>query len=516
MKVPFVFCPYRAALFLLSLSTSAPALTVPVAKDTFSGSKGTIAAASGKGVTLAVNAKQTGLIAFDLNDTAVVPEAILATNVQSATLRLYVVSSNAPANGGTVTVHTVTSTWQETFTGAAQPLPTFDATPVATISAAELKAKTFVNVPLTDAIVTALQNGNINGFALRTSDAKTKVTFASKEGPAAGYSTELEIVANTGLDGAGNISANNLTLSGNLQAAGATFTGLFRVSTAFAVEAHPANNPGDPDTNIFVGKQAGLTNSTGQLNTFIGSYSGVFNTVGNNNSFFGANAGRATTTGDNNSFFGTGAGFTNTTGASNTSVGSSAGFMNDTGIANTFLGVNAGRNSSTGSQNTCVGGGSGLSLMTESKNTFLGDSSGGAPGITNSTALGQGASVTISNAVVLGNNCSVGIGTSAPNSTLQVAGSLSLPVRSSGQNVQTLTSSDYVLISTAGGATVVLPVMSTGIAGRVYVVKNRGNSAITLGSPIPNETIDGAATLSIPAGTAAQVISNGSVWFKIN
>ena len=516
MKVPFDLCSYRAAVFLLSLSASAQALTVPVARDTFSGSKGTIAAASGKGVTLTVNVKQTALVAFDLNDTAVLPEAIQASNVQSATLRLYVVSSNALTTGGTVTVRAVTSPWQETFTGAAQPLPSIESTVLATIPAAELKAKTFVNVPLTAAVVAALENGSINGFALQTSDSKTKVTFASKEGPAAGYSAELEIVANTGLDSDGNLSANNLTLSGNLQAAEATFTGLFRASSSFVVETSPANNPGDPDTNIFAGKLSGKTNTTGQLNTFIGAYSGAVNTVGNNNSFFGAKAGQGNTTGEGNSFFGAGAGISNTTGGFNTSVGAAAGLLNTTGEINTFVGTNAGRNNSTGAQNTCLGGNSGLSLMTESKNTFLGDSSGGAAGITNSTALGQGAMVTISNAVVLGNNCSVGIGTTAPNSTLQVAGSLSLPVRTSNQGVQTLTATDYVLVSTAGGATVVLPTMSSGIVGRVYIVKNRASSAITLGSPIPTETIDGAATLSIAAGTAAQVISNGSVWFKIN
>jgi hypothetical protein len=457
-------------------------------------------------VALAVNQKQTALVAFALTDTAVVPQSIQPANIQSATLRLYIVSSNVTAaSPGTVTVHAITSNWQETFTGAPAPLPTIDPNVLATISVAELTPKTYVNVPLTDAVVAALQNGNVHGFALQTAGAKTKVTFASKEGPATGYSAELEIVANTGVDNNGNFSATS-----------ATFDGPLRVSSTFIVEPRPNNNPASLDSNIFIGKNSGQVNSTGQLNTFVGAAAGSLNSDGISNAFFGANAGQQNTHGAGNSFFGTAAGFSNTTGDSNTMVGSFAGFAATTGAENVFLGAGAGSNNSSGAQNTFIGTDSGQTSNTESKNTYIGYATGGAPGITKATAIGYGASVTASNSLILGDNCNVGIGTGSPNSTLQVVGSLSLPVRTSGQNTQFLTASDYVLVSTAGNATVVLPLVSTGVTGRIYIVKNRGNSAITLGSTSPNETIDGAATLSISAGSVAQVISNGTVWFKIN
>jgi len=250
--------------------------------------------------------------------------------------------------------------------------------------------------------------------------------------------------------------------------------------------------------NTFVGGSAGAANTFGGSNVFVGYGAGASNLVGSQDSYFGLNAGNVSTA-SFNSFFGAGAGQHDTTGFGNSAFGNIAGFLVTTGSNNTFL-----------------GGNSGGSITTESKNTFVGDSADGAAGITNSTAIGQGAKVTVSNAVVLGNNCSVGIGTSAPNSMLQVNGSLSLPVKTVvSSSLVGLGDSDYVLINTGTAATtIILP--QPGIAGRIFVVKNRASQAATLAFQSGGASIDGAASLSIATNAVVQVICDGTNWYKIN
>ena len=193
--------------------------------------------------------------------------------------------------------------------------------------------------------------------------------------------------------------------------------------------------------NIFVGEDAGRDNSTGAFNSFFGYLAGVFNTTGVSNAFFGALAGSRNTEGFSNSFFGVSAGGSNTTGNLNSFFGLLAGASNTTGSVNSFFGFDAGVSNSTGSSNSFFGNLAGFhnttgennaffgtfagpSNTTENSNTFIGAFSNGAPSITNATALGAGAIVTQSDSVVLGNNASVGIGTSAPAAKLHVDGSV--------------------------------------------------------------------------------------------
>lgn len=656
-----------AAAALLAGLATAPALTVPVAQDTYSLPTGKVAAGNGNGVNLPVNAKQTALLRFDLSDLAVVPNAIQPGNIKSATLRLYVTSAK-PA--GVVTVRGVTTTWKEHFTGVPVALPTIASPILATIPSGDILPKSFVTVDLTDAVVAALQAGNDFGFALQCSDPAARVLIASKEGAATGYAAELEIVANTATDGNGNLEAHDLEIN-NILANGGTFTSLgavdtvlsgkLSVSNAFVVEPRPNNttaggtfigkdagkNNTTGDLNIFVGGSAGAANTGGYTNTFVGYASGFNNTTGNGNCalgyysgfgittglanvcvgissgrslgtgsyntflgvnagfgmfgdnniaignntgysantgarniFIGSLAGSSSTSGDSNVFLGYQAGALNTadqnvyigeaagkvsTGASqnvyvgfhagtacvaadNTFVGWNAGKTDFLGGQNSFLGANAGanttesfdtffgagagefnttgtrvtsignvagRSNTTGSNNTYVGDASGLSNTVEDNNTFVGQGTNGAAGITNSTAVGQGATVTVSNAVVLGNNCSVGIRTSAPNSVLQVNGSISLPIRTNSVVLAGLDQNDCVLINTANSAGIQLP-SAVGISGRVYYIKNRAGTAATLGTSPVTQTIDGATTLSIPANTCVQIISNGANWFRID
>jgi hypothetical protein len=130
--------------------------------------------------------------------------------------------------------------------------------------------------------------------------------------------------------------------------------------------------------------------------------------------------------------------YSNAGGQNNTAIGYNAIGNNTYSLANTAIGYLSMGNSVGGNSNTAVGysslnynGGVGntsigtftMSLdYTGTYNTALGYASGTAvDGLTNATAIGYGAAVSVSNAIVLGNgSANVGIGTSAPTVLLDV------------------------------------------------------------------------------------------------
>jgi hypothetical protein len=171
--------------------------------------------------------------------------------------------------------------------------------------------------------------------------------------------------------------------------------------------------------NSFFGVDSGYS-STGGQNSFFGNGSGYRTTGGDNNSFFGTVTGYFNTAGDQNSFFGAYAGYANT-GSNNSFFGYGSGVSNSSGHGNVFVGSGVGNNHTSGSNNTFLGALSGDSNTDESNNTFIGSQATGAASITNATALGFKAKVTLSNSLVLGSinganssDTNVGIGTTAP------------------------------------------------------------------------------------------------------
>lgn len=70
-------------------------------------------------------------------------------------------------------------------------------------------------------------------------------------------------------------------------------------------------------------------------------------------------------------------------------------------------------------------------------------------------------------------NGNVGIGTNTPTSTLEVTGSVSMPIRSTSTST-TLGNNDYTLVMNNRNLTITLPAASS-CMGRVYILKNIGN-----------------------------------------
>jgi hypothetical protein len=189
-------------------------------------------------------------------------------------------------------------------------------------------------------------------------------------------------------------------------------------------------------SNTFIGSFAGTANTTGINNAFVGYYAGASNTNLCCNSFFGAGAGQSTNAGGDNAFFGMTAGGFNTSGSCDTFVGSNAGGLNTTGPVNSFFGYQAGYFNTTGGANTFVGANAGTNNSTGANNTAIGDAANvGTFNLINATAIGARAEVDQSNSMVLGSiigkngavsDTNVGIGTSAPQAKLDIAGTSGL------------------------------------------------------------------------------------------
>ena len=158
----------------------------------------------------------------------------------------------------------------------------------------------------------------------------------------------------------------------------------------------------------------------GTNNLFIGqSTSAVMG--GTYNTFMGSMAGQGNTSGSYNTYFGYRAGFPNTVGSHNTFVGYEAGKLNTDGSDNVFIGYNAGQGSQRGQRNLLIGPNAGFEGADGTDNTLLGANAVGVGvGLSNATAIGANARVLTSNAMVLGNNVNVGIGTSTPQNRLEL------------------------------------------------------------------------------------------------
>src|SRR5688572_27630171 len=98
--------------------------------------------------------------------------------------------------------------------------------------------------------------------------------------------------------------------------------------------------------------------------------------------------------------------------------------------------------------------------------------------------------------LVLCTNAQVGIGTTSPNSTLDVRGSFSLSYRAF-TSATTALSTDNTLAFTGSSAAILTLPDATTCAGRVYAVKNLSSSAYTSVLTITtsaSQTIDDSAS----------------------
>jgi hypothetical protein len=163
-------------------------------------------------------------------------------------------------------------------------------------------------------------------------------------------------------------------------------TDRFRFTTQGQIEV--LNSAG----SVFLGEGAGANqdNSLIRYNVFIGYQAGYSNTTGYFNTASGVDVLYSNTTGSYNTASGNYALFSNTTGSYNTASGNYALYSNTTGNDNTASGAGALYSNTMGYNNTAIGYQAGSTLTTGSNNILIGYNA-------------QPSSATVSNEVTIGN-----------------------------------------------------------------------------------------------------------------
>ena len=151
----------------------------------------------------------------------------------------------------------------------------------------------------------------------------------------------------------GNVGIGTTTPGAKLEVAGhiwQTGTG----SSVFIGEGAGAVDDLTENSNVFVGKEAGFSNTEGAANS-ANVYQALYsNTTGEHNTANGTEALFSNTIGNNNTANGSGALYSNTTGEHNTANGAEA-LYNTTGKENTANGSGALYSNTTGERNTADG-----------------------------------------------------------------------------------------------------------------------------------------------------------------
>jgi hypothetical protein len=283
-------------------------------------------------------------------------------------------------------------------------------------------------------------------------------------------------------------------------------------------------------------------NTTSSASVLLGFNAGYSVTAGVYNVIIGARAGQELNE-SASTFIGYGAG-QNTTGGSNTLLGYYAGNRLTTGTNNVFIGNQVAYNASTtitGTNNIAIGTSSGSGLTTNSNNILLGGSTQADAGLYDAYAIGNNTAVTQSNSLIIGNArgtndaVSVGIGTSAPHSSLQVNGTFAVGVVNSfggGSNggPNALDQGRINQTTFVGGYYGLAPSSSSNqyyrlpnpadCPGRVYYLRNNSSGTTAILTVNSGQLIDSAAgsgtaqyTLTT-TGSAKTVIavSDGTNW----
>ncbi|MFY0673383.1 MAG: tail fiber domain-containing protein [Bacteroidia bacterium] len=115
--------------------------------------------------------------------------------------------------------------------------------------------------------------------------------------------------------------------------------------------------PINSNFNLFIGKSAGKTITTGKYNTFLGNTVGEANTAGNANTAVGYGSLSDNTIGQNNASVGYLSLTKNITGTQNSALGSFS-LNNNTASNNSAFGFSSLKNNSSGTQNSAFGSGS--------------------------------------------------------------------------------------------------------------------------------------------------------------
>lgn len=268
--------------------------------------------------------------------------------------------------------------------------------------------------------------------------------------------------------------------------------------------------------NVAVGYNALRAGTTATGNTAVG-YLALENTTANSNTAVGYQTLSLNTTGTWNSAIGQEALSNSLSGSFNTAAGGHALGSNTTGGSNAAIGYNAMLNNTTGSYNVSAGESALSTNTTGSYNVAIGyNADVTANNLTNAIAIGYNAKVSQSNSLVLGGTgtdaVNVGIGTTAPLSTLDLNGSLGMTVKNSqiaGTNNPNNTAS--IWLYTSGAGTITLPAAATN-TNRMYIIVNKTGATLNISS---YTDLMGIAATTLATATSITILSDGANWMQI-
>lgn len=256
---------------------------------------------------------------------------------------------------------------------------------------------------------TGVQNTSVGYYALGSNTTGVQNTAIGREASSGGSTSE------------GNVSVGYQAMSADpdsyyavalgYQALKLGAAGNYNIGIGFRAGYTGITDKVHGTSNIYIGQQAGYSNTQSAENVFIGSNSGR-----NSNYYSSAGSGA-------NACVGPYTGYSLTTGWGNVHVGPYSGYYSTTGSANTFIGgatagaFGAGANMTTGSRNVIIGGfngnANGLDIRTLDSKIVLSDGNGSPSVVVGMSPNGSGAYANDPGMLTVGIGGSVGSGTGA-------------------------------------------------------------------------------------------------------
>jgi len=292
--------------------------------------------------------------------------------------------------------------------------------------------------------------------------------------------------------------------------------------------------------NVFLGYKAGMNTiagaqyKDGSVNVFIGSEAGYSNTTGQANSAIGDKALYSNTTGDFNVALGRRPLRNNISGSWNVSIGNLSLFNNETGDGNVALGSGALGYLVSSDNNVAVGTGA-LALAQDSANVGVGPYAlgwlvnganntaigpqanvilGGGP-YNNTTAVGNGSTISQSNQIVIGNDEVTSFKVPGAYNANTSAYAANLYVSSTGEIMR---STQSTVTGTGSSGRITFWNGTNTISSDSYLYWNNTSNRLGINNTSPSYTLDVAGTANLNSGVASGTVlrSNGAETIYFN